>query len=316
MTDVLIFGGPVSTFDLKGLQFARPTQLITIGQGLGGSKASDAFAGLAASLRDGNGRILPAILAKVGLTVDTVDRVAIAGFSAFHGLASPLLAADGDRISAAVLLDACFSAASNPPKSGFVSFGAMAADGQRLMVFTASSGQNAPPLPPSTTGWQCALANAGAAASAAGVALHAAEAPAGVPPPTQGGVFRAQDLWVLDYRAQYPHGDHVHVLAVPVLQKMLVPYMVGMPVGPPEAPPAATTAGWVKPVVVVLGVAAIAGGAWALTRKKRRSALRPHRRDEPERAAGSPRHRHHAEAPYAGLRHDVPAVRRPSFVEA
>lgn len=265
MVDALIWGGPISTFDLNGLQFTRPTQLITIGAGLGGSKASDAFAGLALSLRDDNGRILPAILAKVGLTPDTVDRVAIAGFSAFHGLAAPLLASDGDRISAAVMLDACFSATSNPPKPGFVGFGAMAAQGERLMVFTASSGQNAPPLQPSTTGWQCALTNAGAAASAAGVALHAADAPPGVPPPMQGSVFRAQNLWVLDYRAQYPHGDHVHVLAVPVLQSMLVPYMAGQAIGPPDTPAGPR---WVKPVVIALGVAALAGGAWALTRKR------------------------------------------------
>jgi hypothetical protein len=276
MDDCLIWSGPVSDFDLNGLVFARQTKIITVGKGAGGGISSSAFQQLAESMRDAQGHILPAILALKGLTVDTVGTIAIAGFSAFHGLASPLLAADGDRIAAAVLLDACFSSATNPPKSGFVIFGSMAARGERLMVYTASSGQNAPPLPPSTTGWQCALANAGAGAAEGGTALHAAQAPKGVPPPHQGQVYRAGGLYVLDYRAELPHGDHVHKLAVPVLQSMLVPYMASrqLPDDPGQADVASPTPAWVKPTVIALGVGAagVAAGvaAWALTRPKRR----------------------------------------------
>lgn len=236
LPDVIVYGGPVygegmsptTAGDIGHVKWGyQPTVIITLNRGPDGGRGSDSFSALADALTK-NGRILPQILAKKGLTVDTVRHVAIAGHSALHGLANKLLLADGDRIDAAVLLDACFGTAGHPEKEGYRQFGRMAARGQKLMVYTASSGQNGPGLIKSTTGWECAASNAEASASSAGVPMHDFALPATMPPLAAGtgsSARRAGDLFLVDYRAQFQHGEHSTRLTVPTLQTFLAPYL-------------------------------------------------------------------------------------------
>lgn len=185
---------------------------------------SSYFSQLAASYADGaSGRILDNLLADHGAHVSDFSQIAVAGFSAAHGLLNPLLGADGDRIDAAILLDSCFESPGASPKSGYASFAALAAAGSRLFVLAGSAGQNAPPLPPTTSGYDCALHAAGAGAASAGKALEPTATPSGLPPPS--GALSAGDLWVLDYRDGYQHGDIINKLGVPILQTFLGPYL-------------------------------------------------------------------------------------------
>lgn len=237
LPDLLIWGGPVfapggeksSGGDVGKVTWAEQTDILTFDHGPGGGVGSDSFAALAASMRGADGRILPNLLASAGTSPDQYNRIAIAGFSAFHGLASPLLDSDGDRIDAAVLLDACFELVGAPPKAGFESFAARAARGEKLMVFVGSSGQNGPGLPPTTKGYECAFHNAEAGAALAGVALEPTDAPDSIPAP-KCGAARAHNLWVLNYcdaMPSDPHGHIVHHLTEPILQAFLPGYLAG-----------------------------------------------------------------------------------------
>lgn len=221
--DLVILAGPVQRSNLDGVQWGdRVPHIELYNTGPGGGYASSDFAALASQMQGPDGRILPTLLASRGLDRGQFEKVALVGFSAAHGLFAPLLAADGDQIDAAICLDACFGAAGAPRKDGYVSFGRRAAFGSKLMVMTASAGQNAPPLPPSTTGYECVLANA---TEAAGPLLHAFTPPEGVPPTTQGQSLRAGDLIVLDYRGEYQHGDHINRFGPQIVQAFLVPYL-------------------------------------------------------------------------------------------
>lgn len=222
--DLVIYAGPVMDSNFSSIVWDRPTEHILFNTGPDGGYGSSSFAALAESMRGSDGRILPNLLASRGLSRSMFDKVAICGFSAFHGLAAPLLGADGDQIDAAVMLDACFGSAGAPRKDGYVSFGRRAAAGSRLMVMTASAGQNAPPLPPSTTGYECVLANA---QEAAGPALAPFDPPSTIPFPSQGQALKAGGLIVLDYRGEYQHGDHINKFGPQIIQTFLVPYMSG-----------------------------------------------------------------------------------------
>ncbi len=218
--DLLIWGGPVYADTPGKVAWRRPTTSLVRNTGIDGI-GSNAFAALAESLRDASGHILPNLLAAAGATRGQFDKVAIAGFSAFHGLAAPLLAADGDAIDACVLHDACFSSYAGLEKRGYVSFGARAARGEKLFVATASAGGGGE----YSTGFECVWANANAAAASAGRALQPYTPPASLPVPARGA--RAGNLIVLDYQGAYMHGDHVNQLGVPVLDAFLAPYLAG-----------------------------------------------------------------------------------------
>lgn len=274
--DVVVWGGPVygeglaptAAGDIGRVKWAHPTVVITLNRGPDGGWGSDSFALLADSLTK-NGRILPQILAKKGLSVDTVRHVAIAGHSAFHGLANRLLAADGDRIDAAILLDACFGAAGHPEKEGYRQFGRMAARGQKLMVYTASLGQNGPGLIKSTTGLECAVSNAEASASSAGVPMHSFALPPSMPaisPGSGGSARRAGDLFLVDYRTQFEHGQHATQLTVPTLQTFLAPYLGSGDV--PGGNEKGTDNTW-KWIAGAAAVAAAGAGAYYLANRRK-----------------------------------------------
>lgn len=228
MTDLLIWGGPVMASNLAGVALPDSVHVETFNRGPDGGFGSSSFSLLAQSMQGPDGRILPSLLASRGLSREQFGKVAIAGFSAFHGLASPLLAADGDQIDAAFLLDSCFSGVSPPwEKAGYVAFAAEAARGRKAMVFTSSAGGGPGGQYPSSTGSQCAVANAQAGAAAAGVSLDAYDPPASMPPMSQGAGYRAGNLIVLDYAGQFLHGDHVNRFGADTLNTYLVPFYAG-----------------------------------------------------------------------------------------
>ena len=230
--DLLIWGGPVfapgsSPYprgDVGKVQWENPTEIMTVS-----GDGSSHFANVAAQFLDANGRILPGLLASKGKRLDAYKSIAIAGFSAFHGLAAQLLKTDGDIIDAAVLLDSCFSASPGyEGKQGYVSFGKLAVAGERLMVMTSSNGRNSPPLPPSTSGSECAFRSFDDATG--GVYEHF-DVPSPLPPipadSTTGRALKSGGLYLLDYGPQFLHGQHINELSVDVLQTFLVPYMGG-----------------------------------------------------------------------------------------
>ncbi len=234
--DVVVWGGPVygpgasphEAGDIGRVRWKRPTKIVTVSQGIGGI-GSSAFAALGDSLDHGPG-ILGNLLSSHGIDLADVDQIALAGFSAFHGLASRILATEPEKVTAAVFLDACFSAVpeSSWPKEGYVAFGAMAARGMALMVYTASAGGGPGGQYPSSTGSQCMRANVEAAAARAGVPLEAFAPPAPMPP---GDGMRAGQLFGFDYGPQYAdgftHNDMINRWGVATLEAFLPGYLAG-----------------------------------------------------------------------------------------
>jgi hypothetical protein len=237
---LIIWAGPVygpggaSTAggDIGKVEWGQPTQIVTFNVGPDGGWGSSSFGLLAGSFRDADGRILPRLLASRGLNASDYDKIAIAGFSAFHGLANPLLLSDGDSIDAAILLDACFEGTAAAPKAGYRDFAAKAARGEKLMVFLGSTGQNGPGLPPTSKGYECAFNAAGAGAADAGAALEEVPTPEGMRA-AKCGAYRTGDLWVLNYCDLFAgnpdvHGGIVKHMTEETLQTLLVPYLSGV----------------------------------------------------------------------------------------
>jgi len=234
LPSLFIWGGPVFADTPSKVAWTTDVQALVLSHGPNGGISSGAFSQLAESLKGPDGRILPQILAQAKLNRADFDKVVIGGFSAFHGLAAPLLDADADEISACICLDACFSDPSKVVKQGYRKFAAKAARGDALFVFTASSGGGVgsgatigPDIPDFTTGYDCAWANAEAGAADAGVTLEPYTPPDTVPPTNKGSAKRANGLIVLDYRDEYWHGDHVNKFGIQVLDTYLAPYVAG-----------------------------------------------------------------------------------------
>ncbi len=269
--DLLLWCGPVygpgsspyAAGDVGNVVWDVPTKIVTIS-----GDGSSYFSSLASQWTDSDGRILPTLLRAYKLDAGDYDQIAVAGFSAAHGLLNPLLGADGDGIDAAVLLDSCFETPGSPPKSGYASFAARAAAGDRLMVFTGSAGQNAPPLPPTTKGFECAMHAAQAGADAAGVAFPQVSAPSGVPTPDC-GAYSAGGLWFLSY-CNSRHDQLINQQAVAVLQTFLAPYLASAQRG--ATPGHHGSLGWNVPTWLkwtagALLIGAAAAGGVALARR-------------------------------------------------
>jgi hypothetical protein len=277
VSNLIIWGGPVYApggtqrdgGDIGRVQWGTDTQIVTFNHGPDGGVGSSAFGELAYSYRDSSGHILAGLLASAGLDADSFDKIAIAGFSAFHGLANPLLLADGDRISAAVLLDACFEGTAAAPKEGYRAFAAQAAKGEKLMVFLGSSGQNGPGLPPTSKGYECAFNAANAGAADVGETLAQVDTPEGIRE-AKCGTYKAGGLWVLNFCDQfYPdmHGGIVNQLTEETLQTLLVPYLAGT--GSSALLGGLPT--WAKWTVGGLLVASAAAGGVAWARRRQRA---------------------------------------------
>lgn len=255
--DLLIWGGPVMRSNLDGIDWGSTKPRIEVfSSGPGGGIGSSSFAALAESMRDANGHVLPNLLASRGLRRDQFDKVAIAGFSAFHGLASALLDADADMIDAAFLLDACFSsvAPTSWTKRGYVDFGARAAKRDKVLVYTASAGGGPGGQYPSSTGSECMLANLKASSEKSGVTLSTYIPPAPMP---MGDGLRAGALVGIDYGPQFSsgftHADLINRIGVQTMQAFAAPFFAGtLGFGWPA---------WAKWTLAALGVAAALGTA-------------------------------------------------------
>ncbi len=135
--DLVLFAGPVMVTDsFKRIDWLGSNVRIVPVQGSGSSY----FSSLAEELRDSSGRILPRLLARYAPGV-TPDRIALAAYSAGHGLLNKIAQVDADRqtTSAMLLSDATFSGFQDPPRPGYVAFGVDAARGQRLLVSTTAN---------------------------------------------------------------------------------------------------------------------------------------------------------------------------------
>jgi len=255
--DLLIWGGPVMRSNLDGIDWGSTKPRIEVfSSGPGGGIGSSSFAALAESMRDASGHVLPNLLASRGLRRDQFDKVAIAGFSAFHGLASALLDADADMIDAAFLLDACFSSVSPTSwtKRGYVDFGARAAKRDKVLVYTASAGGGPGGQYPSSTGSECMLANLKASSQKAGVTLSSYIPPAPMP---MGDGLRAGALVGIDYGPQFSsgftHADLINRIGVQTMQAFAAPFFAGtLGFGWPS---------WARWTLTALGVAAALGTA-------------------------------------------------------
>lgn len=235
--NLLIWTGPVMSSNLNGVNLPPDTQVLTLS--CTGSECAQ------------HAMPLSQLLAEHGMSRGQFDKVVVSGFSAAHNALNTLLGADDDgdnRIDGAVLLDACFGLAGSPGKSGYAAYSAKAASGRRVMVFTASAGQNGPDLPPSTTGAECAIYNAATGAAAVGKTLS----PTSLAPGMSDAPMTAQragNLLVLDASANYPstlHGDMINRWGVATLNSYLVPILDGT---------WGSTQWWMPAVAAALGVA-------------------------------------------------------------
>lgn len=122
MADVVFFFKTFPNAATQALPWPRPVHLVGIdppaGCKCGGADAlcSTAYSCLWQSVRGPDGSALPGLLARYAKNIP-VERVALVGFSAAHGILNPLLNNDADRrrISAAILIDTCFGGG----KTGF-----------------------------------------------------------------------------------------------------------------------------------------------------------------------------------------------------
>lgn len=223
LPSLLIWGGPVFCDTPSKVPWLSEVQSVC--RPIAGSSANSQ---MAETFRDASGRILPNFLASFGLSRDQFERVATAGFSAFHGFNNLILDSDADLIDGTVCLDSCFSDPAKLVKKGYSKFAGLAAAGEKLMVMTASSGGGpgsgktiCDTCADYSTGYECVWANATAGAAAAGASFEPFEVPAGVPVPEQGSAQRAGHLYVLDYRGQYMHQDHINKFGREVLAGFL-----------------------------------------------------------------------------------------------
>jgi hypothetical protein len=186
---------------------------------------SSYFGQVANSYRGPDGRILRNLVAAKGKDLASYDKVMLAGFSAFHGLANEILKSDTDLVDAMVSLDSCFSGITAPKKAGYARFADKAAWGQGLFLLTIGPGGgvgSGATLGPGgqdfSSAYDCVMASVGHHT------LRDFTPPAEVAAPAS--AKRNGDLIVLDYRAKR-HDQHINELGVPLMQAYLVPWLAG-----------------------------------------------------------------------------------------
>lgn len=221
----MLFAGPVIvTEEFRQIDWRGRDVVIIPIVGAG----STHFVNLATSLRDGDGRILPRLLSRYAKGIGSIDKVALAAYSAGWGLLEMVARDDADRarISAYVLSDACFGGG----KRGYEKFAADAARGERLMV--ASTAHTTPGSYPSgreswSMVWEQVQQSTGRRPSRV-----SPESPA---PAASGGWWRMGELYWGDYTQpgskrnqgnDLSHEQH-HYLAPELWQAYLAPYLAG-----------------------------------------------------------------------------------------
>lgn len=264
MTDFFYWGGPVYCSTIEQVKWRRETDVFCNPQE--GSSNRAFFDSLGSDP-------LQNLLAKAG--VPKPASVGLAGFSAFHGFASPLLEVAGDRVDYVHLADACFQGAgATEPKAGLAKFAARAVAGKARMTVTTNgpwdkdisywgpAGSKYEGTKFSLTSgakcfhnvWRAVTGDAGASD---------AQLPADVPAPDR--VFRKGQLYWFHYEGRGqadPHGWHANTLAAPFIQLYGVPWMAG------ERPVGAAAGSAAKVVAAMAAVAAAGLGGYLLMRHK------------------------------------------------
>jgi len=272
MTDLLVWGGPVYAKTAQSVTWGAPTKVLTLARD--GSQAS---AALYQQLSAKDGFAWAELARRAGIDPAQLGSLGLAGFSAFHGLANPMLASpiDRERVCYVHLADACFSGAgATAPKSGYLAFALDAVRGDALLVATTNGpfGEDIhycyeETCYDLTSGAKCIAAVWDAALRETGADVRRPEVPPGVPTPTnawQMGNF----LWFhYESLPGDPHGAHANQLAAPYMQFFGAPWMADRTY--PGMRTESSTAA--KLAAAAAGFAAVLGGAWAYSRFRRRS---------------------------------------------
>jgi len=250
--DLVLFAGPVILRDsFKRIDWhGRDVRIVPLVH-----EDSSYWSARAEQLRDAQGRILPNLVRQyAGVELAQVDQIALAAYSAGHGLLNKVAAvpADRERLSALLLHDATFSGWSDPPKAGYVAFGLDAIRGERLMVSTASNSGGTGYL----TGRKSWLLVWDALQRATGRAPHSLAPRSPVPPPSGGWWQLGGNLFWGDYVVpgsadntgnDFTHGQH-NDLAAAVWQAYLAPWL--------------SRPRWLGPVLLGGAAAALGVAAW------------------------------------------------------
>lgn len=232
MTDVVFYLKAAPTAAERALPWPEDTKLVALdpvalGLGCGGGDAycSTAYSQLYYAFK-GVGGVMPQILAHYAKDID-VERVAFVGFSAAHGFLNPLLADDRDRsrVSAIVLLDACFGGG----KTGYQEALRDAAAGDMLYATTTSNSGSAWKLNTDlTSGTLCFENNV-----LAPTGLEAVPVDVRPPmPPPSGGAWRIgkSGFWLRyadDAGATELHHYDMGKVQTKMIEAYLVPYWSG-----------------------------------------------------------------------------------------
>ena len=131
-----------------------------------------------------------------------------------------------DLVDAMVSIDSCFSAIGSPKKNGYAKFASKAGRGSGLLVMTIGPGGG--------VGSGATLGPGGEDFSSAIDCVMASTASAGhfskesvegdLPEPDGGSALVSGGVVLLDYR-RFRHDQHIHDLAVPVMQAYLSPFL-------------------------------------------------------------------------------------------
>lgn len=240
MTDLFIWGGPVTSCPTTKIAWVRPTASLTLA-----ADGSSANASIYASLAQAEGFAWKAAARKAGIAPEEVEKIAIAGFSAFHGFADAWLSNPEDRARTNYvhLADACFSGAgTTAPKQGYLAYAQLAADpSSGKMLTTTTNGPSNQDIHYNVDGVQYDLTSGSKCfgnvwdAVTGGSEGSPAEVPPGMPQPTRNR--RVGNLAWFHYEtnsAGYPtpcgggtdaHVWHANVLAIPFIQSYGVPFM-------------------------------------------------------------------------------------------
>lgn len=225
MTDVVFFAGPVLVAPFQSIDwYGRDVKIIPIA-----GSGSTYFSNLAEQLRDKSGRILPTMIAKYAKGIQ-VDKIAVAAYSAGHGLLNKVLDVDADRaeIDAVILSDATFNAFNTPAKKGYVKAGLDAAAGRLLFVSTTANTTDGTHM---TGRDSFQLVWDAVAAERWGRGPHEVSPRAPAPPASggwhkQGSLFYWGNYFSDAAGNDFTHGEQ-HNLGAKIWQAYLAPYFAG-----------------------------------------------------------------------------------------
>lgn len=188
------------------------------------------------NVRGGDGRMLPGILSRFGLSEDQVGDIFLGAFSAGGQIWKPLLTnpADRRRVRGILMHDAAYetSPSSNPqPSAGYVAFAEEALrDPSKFMLMTASVGQNPSVEQPGViyqSGAETMRATVAEIERQTGMRIpEGGSLPFGLPVPTR--LWKRGDNLFFAQYDNVPHGGQA-LMAPEFWQKLLVPWTVRAP---------------------------------------------------------------------------------------